>query len=100
MLFVLSLLVRLIARLLVLQNADDGAKDLEILVLRQQLQVLRRKTGRPRFTARDRVLLAAASRVLPRTAVGIVSRHAPDPAALASHAGPMHADLRQGAHAW
>jgi putative transposase len=55
-----------IARLLVLQNADDGAKDLEILVLRQQLQVLRRKTGRPRFTARDRVLLAAASRVLPR----------------------------------
>jgi putative transposase len=28
--------------------------------------VLRRKTGRPKFTARDRVLLVAASRVLPR----------------------------------
>jgi hypothetical protein len=39
---------------------------LEILVLRHQLRVLRRKTGRPKFTARDRVLLAAASRVLPR----------------------------------
>src|SRR6266498_3616748 len=31
-----------------------------------QLRVLRRKTGRPKFTAGDRVLLAAASRVLPR----------------------------------
>jgi putative transposase len=54
------------SRLLVLPNADDGTKDLEILVLRHQLRVLRRKTGRPRFTAGDRVLLAAASRVLPR----------------------------------
>jgi transposase len=66
MLFMLSLLVRLLARLLVLQNDDDGTKDLEILVLRHQLRVLRRRIGRPKFTARDRVLLAAASRVLPR----------------------------------
>jgi putative transposase len=66
MLFMLWLTVRLLTRLLVLPDADDGAKDLEILVLRHQLRVLRRKTGRPRFTARDRVLLAAASRVLPR----------------------------------
>jgi putative transposase len=66
MLFVLWLIVRLLTRLLVLPDADDRAKDLEILVLRHQLRVLRRKTGRPRFTARDRVLLAAASRALPR----------------------------------
>ncbi|HZD68871.1 MAG TPA: hypothetical protein VFA45_08120 [Actinomycetes bacterium] len=66
MLFLLWLTVRLLSRLLVLCDADDGTKDLEILVLRHQLRVLRRKTGRPRFTARDRVLLAAASRVLPR----------------------------------
>jgi hypothetical protein len=66
MLFVLWLTVRLLTRLLVLPQADDGAKDLEILVLRHQLRVLRRKTGRPKFTAGDRVLLAAASRVLPR----------------------------------
>src|SRR5215211_9335494 len=64
--FVLSLLVRALVRLLVLPCLGDGAKDLEILVLRQQLRVLRRKTGRPRFTALDRVLLAAASRAIPR----------------------------------
>jgi putative transposase len=52
--------------MLVLPGAADGTKDLEILVLRQQLRVLRRKARRPSFTTLDRVLLAAASRVLPR----------------------------------
>jgi putative transposase len=66
MLFLVWLTARLLTRLLVLPNADDGTKDLEILVLRHQLRVLRRKSGRPKFTARDRVLLAAASRLLPR----------------------------------
>ena len=45
---------------------DDGAKDLEILVLRHQLRVLRRTSGPPRLRAVDRVLLAAASRAIPR----------------------------------
>src|SRR6266542_5838243 len=66
MLFMLWLTIRLLSRLLVFVNDDDGTKDLEILVLRHQLRVLRRKIGRPKFTARDRVLLAAASRALPR----------------------------------
>jgi putative transposase len=39
--------IRLLTRLLVLPNANNGTKDLEILVLRHQLRVLRRKTGRP-----------------------------------------------------
>jgi putative transposase len=66
MLFLVWLIVRAVARVLVLPGAADGTKDLEILVGRQQLRVLRRKAGRPRFTTLDRVLLAAASRVLPR----------------------------------
>lgn len=45
---------------------DDGAKDLEILVPRHQLRVLQRTAGRPQLQSVDRVLLAAASRVLPR----------------------------------
>jgi putative transposase len=66
MLFLLSLVVRVLARLLVLSATDHATKDLEILVLQQQLRVLRRQAGRPRFTPLDRVLLAAASRALPR----------------------------------
>jgi putative transposase len=66
MLFLLSLVVRVLARLLVLSATDEATKDLEILVLQQQLRVLRRQARRPRFTALDRVLLAAASRALPR----------------------------------
>ena len=44
----------------------DAAKDLEILVLRHQLGVLRRQIPRPRLEPTDRALLAAISRVLPR----------------------------------
>jgi putative transposase len=66
MLFLRSLMVRALARVLVLPGAADGTKDLELLVLRQQLRVLGREAGHPSFTSLDRVLLAAASRALPR----------------------------------
>jgi hypothetical protein len=39
----------------------DAAIDLEILVLRHQLTVLRRQVSRPRFEPADRALLAAVS---------------------------------------
>ena len=44
----------------------DAAKDIEILVLRHQLAVLRRQVNRPALQPADRVLLAALSRMLPR----------------------------------
>jgi hypothetical protein len=54
-------------QLLVLLARGDAAKDLEILVLRHQLTVLRRQTPRPSLEPADRALLAAISRVLPQT---------------------------------
>jgi putative transposase len=54
-------------QLLVPLARGDAAKDLEILVLRHQLAVLRRHTPRPELRPADRALLAAASRVLPRS---------------------------------
>ncbi len=52
--------------LIVLLGRGDRAKELEILVLRHELSILRRQVNRARFERQDRVLLAAFSRVLPR----------------------------------
>jgi putative transposase len=54
-------------QLLALLARGDAAKDLEILVLRHQLAVLRRQSTRPKLGPGDRALLAAVSRVLPRS---------------------------------
>jgi putative transposase len=58
--------VRRLFELLILFGRSERAKDVEILVLRHELQVLRRQVGRPRLRSADRVLLAAFSQLLPR----------------------------------
>ena len=62
----LYLVVCRLLALLVLLARGDRSKELEILVLRHELSILRRQVGRPRFEPRDRLVLAALSRVVPR----------------------------------
>jgi putative transposase len=55
-----------ILQLVLLLFRSAESKDLEIVVLRHELVVLRRHVRRPTFRAADRLFLAAASRSLPR----------------------------------
>src|SRR4051794_15864380 len=52
------LLLRQILQMLTQLARDGGAKDVELLVLRHQLAVLRRQVHRPELQPADRVLLA------------------------------------------
>ena len=69
---ILSVALRLIYLLfskllasIVLRTRSDTTKEIEILVLRHQLAVLRRRTPRPRTSWTDRALIAGLTRLLP-----------------------------------
>jgi putative transposase len=54
------------AQFMILRIRTDMDKEVEILVLRHQLAVLRRQVGKVRTEPADRTVLALLSRLLPR----------------------------------
>jgi putative transposase len=62
----LYLMTRRLVGMLLGSLRSEHAKDIEIAVLRHQLDVLRRQVKRPEFRPPDRALLALLSRALPR----------------------------------
>jgi hypothetical protein len=63
--FVYVVACRLFALVLLLARSDRS-KELELLVLRHELSILRRQARRPQLTESDRLVLTVLSRVMPR----------------------------------
>jgi len=61
------LALRCLLQVALLRSRSDSSTELEIVVLRHELAVLRRQVGRPQLRPSDRLLLAAVSRLLPRS---------------------------------
>jgi putative transposase len=60
------LLLRRVVGLIAGSHNEQMNTEVELVVLRHQLKVLKRQVGRPHLRRRDRLFMAAISRVLPR----------------------------------
>ena len=61
-------LTRLLTELVLVRTGSDAQLRAEVLALCHQLRVLEHKVGKPAWQPGDRVLLAALSQLLPRSA--------------------------------
>ena len=68
----LYLAVRALLGVLLRSRRGLHVKDVELLVLRHELEILRRQVVRPELRMADRALLAAAACHLPRSSRGVL----------------------------
>ena len=87
------LVLQRVLQVVALRVCSNDFKELEIVVLRQELAILRRRTRRPPMMWTDRLFLAAASRSAART-LAVLHHHTGDPAGLASPLGGEALDVR------
>ena len=90
-----SLVYFLVGRVLGTGRRSREGRDIELLVLRHQVRVLQRQVKRPRLRRLDRLLLAAASKAMPKGPVVFVRRQARDPAPLAPGARQEEVDIQE-----
>jgi hypothetical protein len=89
------MVMRQVFHLLTLRFRSHDFKDLEILVLRHELAILRRQTRRPAITPLDRVLPDRREAAAPARPLARVPDHACDVAALASPADREALDVHR-----
>jgi putative transposase len=89
----LSLVYLLVGRVFGTGRRPNEVREIELLVLRHQMKVLQRQVKRPRLHRLDRLLLAAASRAMPRDRWSSFLGEAGDPAPLASGTRQEEVDI-------
>lgn len=82
---------------MVLVAGDSAAKDVELLLLRHEVAVLRRQVARPRVDRADRAVVAGLARLLPRRLWDRLFVRPRDAVALASGSGSSAVDVSEPA---
>jgi hypothetical protein len=93
----LYLIFQQVLGLVLLMGRTSSAKDVELLVLRHEVSVLRRTNSRPRMNWADRALFAALIRRLPRTLRAQPPGRAGHDSVLAPPTGTQAVDLSEPA---
>jgi hypothetical protein len=87
------LVLRRLLQLAALRFRSDEFKELEIVVLRHELAVLRRQLAQPELSPPDRVFLRRREPSAAASKLAFVCRHTDDAASLASAAGGEALDV-------
>jgi hypothetical protein len=87
------LLLRCLVRVTAGTSNEQMNTEVEVVVLRHQLMVLKRQVGRPRLRRCDRLFMAAVEQDSPSSTVVVIFGQPADPPSVAPGAGAKEVDL-------